>query len=79
MTRSNSKQEDERREKAEPTRISWIHGGVVVESVAPEELESFNDANCKHELLVRDESETEFNAFICANEACNEVVVYNKD
>ena len=79
MTRSNSKQEDERREKAEPTRISRIHGGEVVESVAPEELESFNDANCKHELLVRDESETEFNAFICANEACNEVVVYNKD
>jgi len=79
MTKSNSKQEDERREKVEPTRIGKVHGGETVESVSPDDLESFNDANCKHEMLVRDESETEFNAFVCANALCNEVVVYNKD
>jgi len=79
MTRSKSKQEDERREKEAPSRVTKIHGGKTVESVSPEDLESFNDANCKHKLLVRDASETEFNAFVCANPDCNEVVVYDKD
>lgn len=78
MTKSNSKQEDERREKAAPTRMGKTHGGETVHSVAPEDLESFNDANCKHPNLVRDPTETEFNAFVCDNPDCNEVVVYNK-
>jgi len=77
--RSKDKQEDERREKEVPSRVTKTHGGQTVESVAPEDLESFNDANCKHENLVRDETETDFNAFICDNPACNEVVMYNKD
>lgn len=79
MTKSKSRQEDERREKTEQTRMGKTHGGELVEAIAPSELESFNDPNCKHERLVRDPSETEFNAFVCANPDCNEVVVYNKD
>ena len=79
MARSTSSQEDQRREEAIPSRMSKTHGGVVVESIAPEDLESFNDAECKHERLIRDESETEWNAFVCANDKCNEVVLFNKD
>lgn len=78
MTKSNSKQEDERRAKEAPTRMGKTHGGELVEAIAPDELESFNDADCKHESLVRDPSETEFNAFVCANPQCNEVLVYSK-
>lgn len=76
MTRSSSKQEDERREQE--SAVAKKHGGVVVESVAPEDLQSFNDADCKHERLIRDESETDFNAFACANPDCNEVMLYDK-
>ncbi len=78
MAKSDSVQEDERREAATPSRMSKTHGGTTVESISPEDLESMNDADCKHEKLVRDETETEFNAFICANPKCNEVVLFNK-
>lgn len=78
MTRSKSKAEDEQRLKGAPDRVSKEHGGTLVEAVAPEELESFNDADCKHENLIRDESETQWNAFICANTKCNEVVLFDK-
>lgn len=79
MARSDSHAEDERREAATPSRMSKVHGGIPVESVAPEDLESFNDAECKHEKLIRDPTETEYNAFICANPKCNEVVLFDKD
>ncbi len=79
MAKSTSHQEDERREQATPSRMSKTHGGEVVESIAPEDLESVNDAECKHERLVRDPSETEFNAFVCANDKCSEVVLFNKE
>ena len=78
MAKSDSVQEDERREQATPSRMSKAHGGSTVESIAPEELEPMNDADCKHEKLIRDETETEFNAFVCANEKCNEVVLFKK-
>lgn len=78
MTKSNSREEDERREKAIPTRMSKVHGGQTVESIAPEDLESFNDADCKHENLTRDPTETEYNAFTCDNKNCNEVVIFDK-
>lgn len=78
MTRSSSKQEDERREETQPSRVTKTHGGITVESIAPEDLESFNDADCKHENFVRDESDKEFNSFVCANPNCNEVIVYAK-
>lgn len=79
MAKSDSVQEDERREQATPSRMSKAHGGQTVESIAPEDLESFNDAECKHERLVRDETETQWNAFVCANPKCNEVVLFDKD
>lgn len=79
MTRSNSRQEDDRRGESTADRVTKTHGGQIVQAIAPEELESFNDAECKHEKLVRDESETEFNAFVCANPKCGEVVLFNKD
>lgn len=78
MARSKSKSEDTERLKGAQDRVSKEHGGVLVEAVAPEDLESFNDANCKHENLVRDPTETEWNAFTCANEKCNEVVLFDK-
>lgn len=77
--RSSSRQEDDRRSETSADRITKTHGGQIVQAIAPEELESFNDSECKHEKLVRDESETEFNAFVCANPNCNEVVLFNKD
>lgn len=55
------------------------HGGELVEAVAQEELTLMNDVDCKHDRLIRDETETEFNAFICANNKCNEVVLFDKD
>lgn len=76
--RSESKQEDDRREEVAPSRVTKTHGGQTVESIAPEDLESFNDATCKHVTLIRDPSETEFTAFVCANPKCNEVVLYDK-
>ena len=79
MAKSTSPAEDERREQAIPSRMAKTHGGTVVESIAAEDLESMNDADCKHEKLVRDPSETEFNAFVCANEKCSEVVLFSKD
>lgn len=79
MTKSNSKQEDERRDKEAPNRVSKIHGGKLVEAISPEDLESFNDTECKHVTLIRDPSETEFIAFICSNPKCSEVVLYNKE
>ena len=54
------------------------HGGELVEAVSLEELESMNDADCKHEDLIRDETETEFNAFTCTNPKCNEAVLFKK-
>lgn len=78
MTKSNSRQEDARREEGVQTRMQKTHGGELVEAVSQEELESFNDADCKHENFTRDESETDFNAFTCANNKCNVVVIFNK-
>jgi hypothetical protein len=78
MTKSNSREEDARRAAASKGRVDSEHGGELVEAVAPGDLESFNDPDCKHDNLVRDESETEFNAFICTNPKCNEVVLFNK-
>lgn len=78
MTKSNSRQEDDRRAENSRTRMDKTHGGELVEAVSLEELESFNDADCKHENLIRDETETDFNAFICANNKCNEVVIFSK-
>lgn len=76
--KSKSKEEDARREKTEQTRMGKTHGGEVVEAISPDELESFNDADCKHEKLIRDKSETDFIAFMCANPDCNEIVLYDK-
>lgn len=74
MPKSKSKEED----KDISSRVDKTHGGEIVESVAPQDLESFNDADCKHKKLIRDETETDFNAFMCANTLCNEVMLYDK-
>lgn len=78
MARSQSKQEDARREQETPTRLGKVHGGELVEAIAPEELESVNDAGCKHENLTRDHSETDFVAFMCDNPKCGVVVLFDK-
>lgn len=78
MTKSNSREEDARRAEASTGRVDGTHGGELVEAIAPEELESFNDATCKHETAIRDETETEFIAYVCANDKCGEVVLYEK-
>lgn len=78
MKRSNSRQEDEQRAKQAKGRVETAHGGELVEAIAPEDLVSVHDSSCKHEKLVHDPSETEFNAFICANPDCGEVMLYDK-
>ena len=78
MTKSNSKEEDERRATAAPDRVTKTHGGELVEAISPEDLVSFNDADCKHDKLVLDPTETDFKAFMCANPLCNEVMLYDK-
>jgi len=79
MTRSNSKSEDEARDAVAPNRVNKTHGGEVVESIAPEDVELMNEPDCKHESLIRDETETDFNAFICANPKCGNVVLFDKN
>ena len=79
MTKSKSKEEDAQREKTEPTRMGKIHGGKVVEAISPDDIVSVNDDIFNHELFVRDETEKDFNAFVCSNPACGEVIVYNKN
>lgn len=70
---------NKKEEPAKPqSRVDKSHGGELVEAIAPEDLESVNDANCKHVTLVRDPSETEFNAFMCSNPNCGVVVLYDK-
>lgn len=65
--------------KPEPkSRLDQEHGGKMVEAVKPEDLVSFNDADCKHENKIPDPSETEFDAYLCANTKCNEVFIYAK-
>lgn len=78
MTKSQSKSEDAERLKGAQDRVSKEHGGELVEAISPEELTLMNDTECKHDKLIRDPSETEFNAFICANDKCGRVVLFNK-
>lgn len=77
MSKSDSKQQDTQREAE--SRVNKTHGGTLVESIATEDLVSFHDTDCKHDKLIRDNSETQFNAFVCANENCAEVVIFDKD
>ena len=75
MTKNSSKEED----AETPSRVDKTHGGELVEAIAPGDLTSFNDADCKHEKLVIDPTETDFKAFMCANPNCNEVMLYDKE
>lgn len=77
--RNRSKDDDARSDAEGASRVNKTHGGELVEAIAPEDLESFNDASCKHEKMVRDPSEKDFIAFMCANPDCNVVVLYNRD
>lgn len=79
MTRSSSHEEDERRAEVKKGRVDTTHGGQLVEAIAPEEIELINEPDCKHERLIRDETETEFQAFTCANAKCGVVVLFNKE
>ena len=76
--RSKSQAEDSQRDERAKNRVDSVHGGELVEAVAPEELELMNDPDCKHEKLVRDETETEFNAFVCANPKCGIIAIFDK-
>lgn len=78
MTRSKSRKEDNARNEERPDKVTRSHGGEVVEAIAPEEVELMNEPDCKHKTLVRDPSETEFNAFICTNPKCGVVVLFDK-
>lgn len=78
MTKNANRAEDDKHLEAKPDRVTERHGGKVVESVSLDELVSVNDADCQHLRLVRDASETEFNAFMCANPNCAIVMLYDK-
>lgn len=60
------------------SRVSKSHGGELVEAISMEDLELMNDPECKHENMIRDETETMGNAFVCANPKCGIVAIYNK-
>ncbi len=78
MTKSNSRQEDEQRSKETQGRVETVHGGTLVEGISPEELIPVNDADCKHEKVVPDPTEEDFDAYMCANEKCGVVLLYDK-
>jgi hypothetical protein len=78
MTRSKSRAEDDDKLKGAPDKVTAKHGGKVVEAISEDELISVHDSECKHKNLVRDPSETEFNAFMCANPNCAVVVLFDK-
>lgn len=79
MTRSKSREEDHARGQNAKGRVESTHGGETVEAIAPEELVRVNDPDCKHERMVRDSSETEFNAFKCDNPDCGIIALYDKE
>lgn len=76
--RSSSPEEDARREERNQSRVNRVHGGQIVEAISEEELELMNDPYCKHPNMVRDPTETDFNAFICDNPKCGEVAIVDK-
>lgn len=78
MAKSTSREEDDRRFKGTRGRVDTSHGGEIVEAVSPEELHSFNDADCKHEKVIPDPTEVDFDAYLCANEKCSVVLLYDK-
>lgn len=78
MTKKAEEPKDEPIKPEPKSRLDKEHGGEMVEAISTDELESVNDAGCQHKLLVRDASETEFNAFMCSNPECGVVVLYDK-
>lgn len=75
---SQTPEEDAKRDERNQSRVNRTHGGNLLEAVAPEELEPMNDPNCPHTDIVRDETETDFIAWMCANPKCGVVVLYDK-
>lgn len=69
---------DKERDERNESRVNKRHGGTVVESIAPEDLEVMNDPTCTHETAVRDFSEEDFLAFKCANPKCGLVKLFDK-
>jgi hypothetical protein len=65
-------------EEQQPSRVDQEHGGELVEAIAPEDLVSVNDANCKHEMLSRIQDDLAANAFECTNPNCHEIFLYDK-
>lgn len=78
MSKNKTRADDDKALEAAPDKVTAKHGGKVVETVSKDELVSFNDSECKHVTLIRDPSETEFNAFMCSNPNCAVVVIYEK-
>lgn len=78
MTKNKNRKEDDESLKAAPDIVTKKHGGKVVESIAPEDMISVHDSDCKHESLTRDPTEKQWNAFICDNPNCAIVVIYDK-
>jgi len=79
MTKNKTRREDSESLKSQPDKVTAKHGGKVVETVSKDELISVNDSDCKHKNLVRDPSETEWNAFMCDNPNCAIIVIFDRD
>lgn len=60
------------------SRVDTVHGGELVEAIAQSSVVSVNDANCKHDMMHRDLTETDFIAFVCDNPNCGIVKLYDK-
>jgi hypothetical protein len=76
MEKSKSKSEDKSREQE--SRVNKTHGGNVVESVSKDDLTSFNDATCKHKVVVPDDDPLATNTYVCENPDCNEVFLFDE-
>lgn len=56
-------------------RVERKHGGENVEEILEEDIISVNDADCKHESMSRDMTETDFVAYQCDNYDCGMVYI----
>lgn len=52
--------------------------GETVEVVEAKDLVSVNDADCQHDMMHRDYTETDFIAFVCDNPNCGIVKLFDK-
>lgn len=77
MSEPNNNQRQQKPNSSK-SRVDDQHGGELVEEIRSENIVLMNDPNCTHERMLRDETETDFLAFQCANPKCGIVKLIDK-